>query len=170
MVKAGLVMDDQAILGEGELTADALAAANVHPDTGLATDYLNHFNEVVMLLEMLADMPDFAEEVLAWEPVAYEDHFERTGYVGKETVVAAYRAADHALKAYLETIVAALNDELTDAQALVQAGDLAGAAAMAKGEIESLLAAARAAVQGRTEGEDIDNSAAAQADVDALFG
>ena len=169
-MNAGLVMDDQAILGEGELTAEALAAANVHPETGLATDYLNHFNEVVMLIEMLADMPDFADEVLTWEPVAYEEHFERTGYVGKETVVAAYRAADHTLKAYLETVVAALNDELTDAQVLVQAGDLAGAAAMAKGEIESLLAAARAAVQGRTEGEDIDNSAAAQADVDALFG
>ena len=62
-------MSEAATLGEGVLSADALKAANVHPDTGLATDYLNHFNEVVMLLEMLPDMPDFAEDVLAWEPV-----------------------------------------------------------------------------------------------------
>jgi hypothetical protein len=166
----GLSMTDVAVLGEGALSPDALAAANVHPDTGLATDYLNHFNEVVMLLEMLPDMPDFADEVLDWQPVDYEQHFENTNYVGKETVIAAYRAADHALKAHLETIVAALNDELEEAQSLVRAGDHAGASAMASGEIESLLAAARAAVQGRTDGDNIDDSAAAQADVDALFG
>jgi len=162
-------MSEAATLGEGVLSADALEAANVHPDTGLATDYLNHFNEVVMLLEMLPDMPDFADEVLAWEPVAYEEHFERTNYVGKETVIAAYAAVDHALKAHLETIVAVLNAELKRAQAKVRDGDMAGASAMAGSEIESLLAAARAAVQGRIEGEGIDDSAAAQAAADALF-
>ena len=165
----GLAMSDAAILGEGMLSAEALKAANVHPDTGLATDYLNHFNEVVMLLEMLPDMPDFAEEVLAWEPVPYEEHFERTNYVGKETVIAAYAAVDHVLKAHLETIVAAVNFELQRAQDKVRDGDFAGASAMAGSEIESLLAAARAAVQGRIEGEGIDDSAAAQAAADALF-
>ncbi|HCR94162.1 MAG TPA: hypothetical protein DIV98_04390, partial [Oceanicaulis sp.] len=134
-----------------------------------ATDYLNHFNEVVMLLEMLPDMPDFAEDVLAWEPVGYEEHFERTNYVGKETVIAAYAAVDYALKAHLETIVAAVNVELQRAQDKVRDGDFAGASAMAGSEIESLLAAARAAVQGRIEGEGIDDSAAAQAAADALF-
>lgn len=165
----GLIMSEAATLGEGALSAEALTAANVHPETGLATDYLNHFNEVVMLLEMLPDMPDFAEEVLAWEPVPYEEHFERTNYVGKETVIAAYAAVDYTLKAHLETIVAAVNDEMREAQSKVQAGDFVGASAMAGSEIESLLAAARAAVQGRIEGEGIDDSAAAQAAADALF-
>jgi len=162
-------MDDAVMLGEGALSADALTAANVHPETGLATDYLNHFNEVVMLLEMLPDMPDFAEEVLAWAPVDYEAHFENTNYVGKEVVIAAYRAADRALKAHLQTIIAALDDELLEAQECVRQSDLATASAMTKGEIESLLAAARAAVQGRIEGDDVDDSAAAQAAADALF-
>ena len=34
--------------------APRLADANINPVTGLATDYLNHFNEAIMLLEMLS--------------------------------------------------------------------------------------------------------------------
>ena len=54
------------VLGAGELAAERLEQANINPQTGLATDYLNHFNEVMMLLEMLPDMPDCAEDVLEW--------------------------------------------------------------------------------------------------------
>ena len=35
-----------------------LQAANINPRTGLATDYLNHFNEAVMLLEMIPAYPE----------------------------------------------------------------------------------------------------------------
>ena len=53
---------------EGEARAAQLRAANINPRTGLATDYLNHFNEAIMLLEMIPDMPECAEEFLAWHP------------------------------------------------------------------------------------------------------
>jgi len=163
-------MLDMPVLGEGKLSPEALAAANVNSETGLATDYLNHFNEVVMLLEMLPGMPDCAEDVLAWAPVDYAGHFERTGYAGRETVISAWEAAPRALRAHLETIVAALDEALVEAQEKVRAGDMEAAAAMAMEDIEPLLAAARAAVNGRIDGEDIDDSAAAQAGVDELFG
>ena len=158
------------ILGKGALSVEALQRANVHPESGLATDYLNHFNEVVMLLEMLGDMPDMAEDVLDWRPCAYVEHFQRTGYAGAETVAAAYDAAPHALKAHFETIIAALDASLVKALALVRTGQMHAAAQMTGGEIEPLLAAARAAVNGRIEGEDLDDRAAAQAGIDALFG
>ena len=45
-----------------EARAALLSAANINPRTGLATDYLNHFNEAVMLLEMVPDMPECAED------------------------------------------------------------------------------------------------------------
>ena len=35
-----------------------LAAANINPRTGLASDYLNHFNEAVMLLDLLQQAPE----------------------------------------------------------------------------------------------------------------
>ena len=34
-----------------------LADANINPATGLATDYLNHFNEAIILLDMLSKPP-----------------------------------------------------------------------------------------------------------------
>jgi hypothetical protein len=34
----------------------------INSQTLLATDYLNHFNEVVMLFEMIADMPDMMDK------------------------------------------------------------------------------------------------------------
>ena len=163
-------MSGVSVLGEGALSAEALAVANIHPESGLATDYLNHFNEVAMLLEMLADMPDMAEEVLAWAPCAYTEHFVRTGYAGADTVIAAWDAAPHALKAHFQTIIAALDDALGEAQSKLRDDDVAGAAALAASDIEPLLAAARAAVNGRIEGEGVDDQSADQAEVDALFG
>ena len=47
-------------------TAAELTAANINPRTGLATDYLNHFNEAIMLLDMIPDMPECAEDFLTW--------------------------------------------------------------------------------------------------------
>jgi hypothetical protein len=53
-----------------EARAERLRAANINPRTGLATDYLNHFNEAIMLLEMIPDMPECAEDFLGWQPLS----------------------------------------------------------------------------------------------------
>ena len=66
LLHAGLDEDTRAAL---------LRAANINPRTGLATDYLNHFNEAVMLLEMVPDIPECAEDFLAWTPLTYPEHF-----------------------------------------------------------------------------------------------
>ena len=55
--------------------AEQLRAANINPRSGLATDYLNHFNEAIMLLEMVPDMPECAEDFLTWTPLSYAEHF-----------------------------------------------------------------------------------------------
>jgi hypothetical protein len=39
-------------------TSEQLAKANINPTTGLATDYLNHFNEAIMLLDLVATVPE----------------------------------------------------------------------------------------------------------------
>lgn len=166
--QTGEIMDGSTRLGDGALDAEALKRANVNPATGLATDYLNHFNEAVMLIEMAADMPDLAEEILAWRPCAYEDHFERTGYTGKAVAIAAWRAAPRAVRAHFETLTAALDAALARAQAAVAAGDFSEAKRVAEDDVEPLLAAARACVNG--QGEDTGDRSAAQAGVDALFG
>lgn len=75
------------------------ADSNLDPETLLATDYLNHFNEIVMLLEMVPDMPEIMEEVKAWEPKAYVDHFRDSTIADRELAMEAYA---HVLPVYLE--------------------------------------------------------------------
>ncbi len=58
-----------------EARAAQLRAANINPRTGLATDYLNHFNEAVMLLEMVPDMPECAEDFLDLDPAVLRRAF-----------------------------------------------------------------------------------------------
>ena len=56
-----------------------LEGTNIHPDTLLATDYLNHFNEIAMMIEMLPMMPDAIEDIGGWELLSYQDHFRISG-------------------------------------------------------------------------------------------
>src|SRR3546814_9281729 len=41
---------------------------NINATSLLATDYLNHFNEVVMVPELVPDMPEIIDEAAAWPP------------------------------------------------------------------------------------------------------
>lgn len=70
-----------------------LAAANINPESFLATDYLNHYNEIVMLLEMIPDMPDMVEEAAEWKPKSYAQHFEDSGFQDKALAIEAFEAA-----------------------------------------------------------------------------
>src|SRR5437868_10750385 len=73
--------------------AAALRAANINPKTGLATDYLNHFNEAIMLLEMIPSMPECASDFLAWQPLSYAEHFVASNFKGRDLAIAAYKEA-----------------------------------------------------------------------------
>lgn len=81
-----------------------LASANIVPATGLATDYLNVFNEAVMLFGLLPDMPDMIDELLVWEPLTYEQHFRRSGFQAKELAILAYQNAKPHVKEPFDTL------------------------------------------------------------------
>jgi hypothetical protein len=176
MRPSGLQNDDRDtdVLGQGVLSAGALAAANINPETGLATDYLNHFNEVVMLMEMLPDMPDCAEDVLDWAPVGYCTHFENSSFKDKDLAIRAYTAAPQSVRAHLETLILQIDSEVTEAQGRLRAGadaaTCADIARLATEEIKPLIGAASGAIHGQVDGEDTFGDDSAQADVDALFG
>lgn len=69
---------------------ERVRGTNISEKTLLATDYLNHFNEIVMLIEMIPDMPDMLEECLAWQPKTYQEHFRDSGFSDKELAIEAY--------------------------------------------------------------------------------
>src|SRR5277367_3008540 len=79
---------------EAVARAARLLAANINPRTGLATDYLNHFNEAIMLLEMIPDMPECSEDFLEWQPLSYSEHFTASNFRARDLAIEAYEAAD----------------------------------------------------------------------------
>src|ERR1700761_6736671 len=88
--------------------AALLRAANINPRTGLATDYLNLFNEAVMLLEMIPDMPECAEDFLAWRPLSYAEHFTATNFRARDLVIEAYETTDTRIRAEFDNITTAI--------------------------------------------------------------
>jgi hypothetical protein len=101
--------DGAGSLGGSGSARDDLVAANVNPHTLLATDYLNHFNEVVMLLDMVGDVPEMMADVRAWRPCSYVDHFERSSFHARGLVIAAYRAAPPATRRRFDAVVAEID-------------------------------------------------------------
>lgn len=81
------------IAGDFAAWQERVRGRNIHETTLLATDYLNHLNEMVMLLEMVPDMPEMLEDCRDWQPKSYVDHFRDSGFSDKELAIAAY---DHA--------------------------------------------------------------------------
>ena len=49
-----------------------IPGTNINESTLLASDYLNHFHELVMLLEAIqSDPAGFSEDLLSWRPLTY---------------------------------------------------------------------------------------------------
>lgn len=87
---------------------DPRLRANINPATGLATDYLNHFNEAVMLLDMLAQCPDSLNDFLDWTPMSYREHFTASRLRDREAMIAAYETAEPEARRQLDALTAAM--------------------------------------------------------------
>lgn len=82
---------------------------NINEDTLLATDYLNHFNEIVMLLELIADMPDCLDDALEWKPKSYADHFEDSSFQNKALAIFAYENAPRRYREPFDQLVSQMD-------------------------------------------------------------
>lgn len=108
---------------EDRLRPEALAAANINPNTRLATDYLNHFNDVVMMLELVPDMPDCAEDVVGWTPVAYDDYFRNSHFRERDLAILAWEKADPTIRSEFEATITHLDCAMAEAIDLVDTWD-----------------------------------------------
>lgn len=140
--------------------AQHLLDANINPRTGLATDYLNHFNEAIMLLEMIPDMPDCAEDFLDWQPLSYRDHFAASNFKARELAISAYEQSDDALRAEFDSItntmtsiLIAVSDAMRDSTQDTTRTTLAEQAA---GWVKPLLTLAGSIINGANDEADID--------------
>jgi len=128
----------------------------VNPVTGLGTDYLNHFNEAIMVLEMLPQMPECIAELTAWRPLTYAEHFSLSHFHDRKVAIAAYKAADPTARARLEELAETMNEILiATREALRGALDEPVAAAIAgyaAAQLKPLVARAGAVINGTDAG------------------
>jgi hypothetical protein len=99
---------------------DDHATALVNPASGLANDYLNLFNEIVMVIEQLPTMPELMADLLAWKPTSYDDYFARSPLPGRESALDAYRQLDGKFRHEFEQTVAELDRVATGAAAAIR--------------------------------------------------
>jgi len=83
---------------------------NINPQTLLATDYINHFNEVHMLLDMLPSMPECLEDLLEWVPKNYQKHFTDSVFSAKELAIEAYNHSPDEYRRPFEETIARMDD------------------------------------------------------------
>lgn len=88
---------------------DRVRGTNISGQTLLATDYLNHFNEIVMLLDMLPDMPDMIEACKEWEPKGYKAHFAESTFSDKDLAIEAYDRVPTKFRKPFEDTIRQLN-------------------------------------------------------------
>ena len=126
-----------------------IAGTNICDTSLLATDYLNHFNEVVMLIDMIPDMPECLDDVREWRPKSYTQHFADCGLPEADLAIAAYELSPEGYRLPLENTVDNLN-RLVDASleriaSAVESGDqdgLADVSARASRNMQRLVEAA----------------------------
>jgi hypothetical protein len=143
-----------------EARVAALVAANINPRTGLATDYLNHFNEAIMLLEMIPDIPECSEDFLAWCPLSYCEHFMASNFKAKDLAISAYESADPDIRAEFEQITDTMTEILSAVGAAMREASQdttrAKLAEQAVGWLKPLVSAAGGVINGGSEA-DVDS-------------
>jgi hypothetical protein len=167
---APLLSDDEL----SRLDPSRLKAANINPKTGLATDYLNHFNEAIMLLDLLPHTPECIVELIGWEPLSYEEHFQASHFKDKELAIAAYAVAEPIARVRLDELADTMNALLVaTCEAFQRRSSLDAANALAAetaARLKPMVARAGAVINGFdiAHSEDM-TTGEQQATVDALF-
>ena len=78
---------------------------NINTKTLLSTDYLNHFNEIIMMIAMIPEMPEILEECKEWQPKSYIEHFAYSSLSYRFIAVELYRAVpDKTLKVFEDSV------------------------------------------------------------------
>lgn len=134
--------------------------SGVNPMTGLATDYLNVFNEYVMLAELVDDGSLPAECLSDWQPIDYESHFAQSKLKNADDILLAYRALAHDDRLTFETAVNEMIGLILDHQ---HSSGVSGISSIKK-KHESLSAIIAGEIS--QSAHDLTRS---QADIDALF-
>jgi hypothetical protein len=88
--------------------------------TGLSNDFLNHYSEVLMLIEMAPHDPDIAADLEGWHPLTYPAYFSASPLRRAAAALAAYEALPPARRDAFEKLTAAMDTLATMAAFALQ--------------------------------------------------
>jgi hypothetical protein len=108
-----------------------VAGTTIDGTTLLSTDYFNNFNEIIMLLGMLPEMPEMIEDIDAWRFRSYEEHFGDSHLPFAALAIEAYAHVPPAVRDRFERTIAQMRDTVDEARGVL--GQLAG-----QGELDHL--------------------------------
>jgi len=75
----------------------------------LSNDYLNHYGEVLMLIEMASDDPDVFAVLDQWRPMDYRTYFAASALSRAPAALAAYEALPEARRRAFEELTRAMD-------------------------------------------------------------
>lgn len=137
---------------------DRVAGTPISPATLLGTDYLNHFNEVIMLIGMIPSMPEVLDDLRAWKPKTYPEHFRSSNLDYGELAAEAYGYVPLSYKEPFEATVRQLSSltlltikRLSAMAATSDTDQLAQTASSAVAAMTALVASADAIIAGGRE-------------------
>ena len=150
-----------------------LHGTNINPVTLLATDYLNHYNEAIMLLEMIPSAPECKEDLLTWRPLSYCSHFAQSHFKHRDLAIAAYEVADAKYRNAIDQLARHMSMILL-ATCDAMRNDLSPHTLCVLAEttarwLKPLVARAGAVINGEVEEALTTSDAAPQDAIDALF-
>jgi len=109
----------------------------VNPSSGIANDFLNQYNEILLLVENLPILlPEMVEELLAWKDRSYEEYFQASPLIGGHLAIEIYKALDEAFRETFEAQIAKIN-ALARTVVVVIGNQRHGAAEMRGEDIEA---------------------------------
>jgi hypothetical protein len=94
-------------------TPPAKPSVTINPVTGLAMDYLDHLDETVMMLELLASSPQVGDKLRIPQLKTYRQFVASMRGTQRKRAIASYEAADQAACARLDMLVQCMADVLT---------------------------------------------------------
>ena len=143
----------------------------INPITGLSTDYLNHFTEALMVLDMAAASSECLDDLQAWLPKTYREHVAGSSFGDRAAILSAYEAADPAVRQELDAVAKTLNVALTETRdrMLHRLGTPAAEAQARRAVawLQPLITRAAALINGGAAVA--DSGQAPQAAIDAIF-
>ncbi len=162
-----------------------VAGTNIDPKSLLSTDYFNTFNSVVMVLDMVADMPELMEEIEQWQFLDYREHFHASGLDFAKLAIEVYDYAPIELRQALEEKSIVMKDMVEESGRVLRrhldAGEMnifAEKAHMAAEQLRTMMEEGNGIIHGdnKSSQSDIDTMfdgapapAQKQSDIDSMF-